>query len=613
MSKAVSIAIIGIGPKGLYSLERLLAELAAQPLNQMVEIHCIHSGPHLGVSPIYAEDLPDYILINNPVGDIDVWSDDLPPPIGGRGPNFVNWYNAEFKPEALISGDEYLPRRLVGEYLKYGFEHLQQNIPHGLKLICHDGEAQDIQPQHGRYLITVGNRAGEQTDFEIVADRILLATGHSSVELTVEEAHYCEFANTYDQAKFVPFVYPIVETLKTINARSSVAIKGMGSTFIDAVIELSEGRGGRFEQNQNGVLEYFPSGNEPQKIFGFCRSGLPLVPKSADLPLELRSLVFVTPANIAMLRRQSNGRQLVFDSHLWPLFELEMERVYYEVIMGRGEWLNKLNECAGDAKAMQGLISSFRAAHPEVPRFDYQPLIDPLHGLHFDSNAEYNQFLVDYMQSEITRAFLGQKGSPLKAALDVWFEVRYAISEVVQFSGLTPESHKRVKSQHLPILQRLVFGPPIINAQKLLALVRAGIVDLGYAFKPQVITDLKTGQYQLRCSQISNAVACADVLIDARYPDVDISVDSSELFKNLLRRDLIRPLDNSGYQPGAIDMTPDHQFIINGKGIANKNISVTGIPTEGNLLGNKTVTRSVHHRLWANDVVESLRREGQTE
>ena len=59
---------------------------------------------------------------------------------------------------------------------------------------------------------------------------------------------------------------------------------GLGSTFIDAALELTEGRGGAFARNAAGALVYSPSGQEPAKILPFSRTGLPMSPKSANLP-----------------------------------------------------------------------------------------------------------------------------------------------------------------------------------------------------------------------------------------------------------------------------------------------------------------------------------------
>ena len=71
-----SIVIIGLGPKGLFCFERLLAELKASP--KEMQIHLINRTNLFGVSPIYDISQPDYILLNNSVGDINIWTQNSP-------------------------------------------------------------------------------------------------------------------------------------------------------------------------------------------------------------------------------------------------------------------------------------------------------------------------------------------------------------------------------------------------------------------------------------------------------------------------------------------------------------------------------------------------------
>jgi len=64
--------------------------------------------------------------------------------------------------------------------------------------------------------------------------------------------------------------------------------------------------------------------------------------------------------------------------------------------------------------------------------------------------------------------------------------------------------------------------------------------------------------------------------------------------------------DVLGYVPGAIDMTEGSNFVVDAEGVANEDISVIGIPTEGNLIGNKTIARGDYPGTWAAQVVRQL-------
>jgi methylaspartate mutase epsilon subunit len=218
------------------------------------------------------------------------------------------------------------------------------------------------------------------------------------------------------------------------------------------------------------------------------------------------------------------------------------------------------------------------------------------------------------MEEEIARAREGHAGSGIKSAIDIWYEVRTVLGAFLQFGGLNPESHRKLIEHYYPRLKRVAFGPPIVNIEKLLALQRAGLLDFSVAPNPRVLTDEASGCFELRCDEIPDAVAQAEILVDARYPSTDIPRDATPLYRNLHRRGMVRAFENrltsragSAYRPGAIDMTEDARFVIDEAGTGNEDIAVIGIPTEGNLVGNLTVARDKYAGVWAAEVIEQLR------
>lgn len=608
-----TVAIVGLGPKGLYCFERLLAEAHARPLSRPLHVRLFNRNADFGASPIYAPDQPEYILVNISVGEIDLWAADDPPVAAGRGLNFLDWYRETFRPQTPLTGDEYLSRAVVGRYLIEGFQRLLERLPHGVSVSRHVGEVVDIRRDGRGYRLEFEGASGAES---FRADKVLLATGHSRVAPEEEEARCCRFAERHEQAIFIPFVYPVVETMGRVPAGAAVAMKGLGLTFIDALLELTEGRGGRFERTEGGgALRYMASGREPRVVYAFSRTGLPMTPKAHDLPPCARPLTFFTPRALAELRRAAPGGKLDFESDLWPLFELEMELQYYRALFGEGAERERLESCGDDARAMRRVVASFLRDHPEREPFDYRPVLDPVGERLFSSASEFDSFVERYMEREIERAHKGQSGCAVKAAVDIWYEVRTALGTVLQFGGLTPESHRKLIEHYYPLLKRVAFGPPIINIEKLLALQRAGLLDFSVARDPRVLTDDDEGRFELRCDHLPGAVARVEVLIDARYPHADVERDSTPLYRNLRRSGMVRAFENrsprygvSGYRPGAIDMTRVERFVIDGEGDAVEDISVIGIPTEGNLVGNLTLARDEFAGVWAAEVMRQLRR-----
>src|SRR5436190_960788 len=293
IERAHSVAIIGLGPKGLYCLERLLAEFKARPLRRGLEVHIFNRTAHFGASPIYDPEQPEYILVNVSVGEIDLWTEKEPPIVAGRGPDFVTWYQQTVEPHAPLTGNEYLSRAVVGRYLIEGFNRILKHLPQNTTVSCHVGEVRDIRSRGRDYQLEFVTEGGQAFEFD--ADKILLATGHSRLTPGVQEQQYEAFARRHTGTAFIPFVYPVVESMKQVPAGSRVVMKGIGLTFIDAVLELTEGRGGRFKRAASGVLAYTPGSNEPSAIIAFSRTGLPMTPKAWDQPLAPRQLTFFTP------------------------------------------------------------------------------------------------------------------------------------------------------------------------------------------------------------------------------------------------------------------------------------------------------------------------------
>jgi hypothetical protein len=606
-----SIAIVGLGPKGLYCLERLLAEVNARPLGNSLHIHLFNRSAHFGAGPIYDPAQPEYILVNVSIGEIDLWTAVDPPIVAGRGPSFMSWYQETLRSDTPLAGNEYLSRAVVGRYLIDGLDRLLAHLPPRVTVSCRVGEVVDVRRDGRAYQVQFVADSGHAE--EIRADKLLLATGHSRNLPGAEEERFEVFAKRHPGLKFIPFVYPVVASMASIPTGARVAIKGVGLTFIDAVLELTEGRGGSFGRSADGSLSYTASGREPLSIIAFSRSGLPMTPKADDLGEFMRPLTFFTPKALADLKRKNAGEKLGLERDLWPLFELEMELHYYRVVMGEGGEREQLELCGIDGVAMRQVIDAYLRAHPWQEPFDYRHALDPVGNRRFDSGEEFASFVETYMEEETERARRGHAGCGVKAAIDIWYEVRKEVGSVLRFGGLTPESHRKLIEYYFPRFKRVVFGPPVINIEKLLALVKAGLVDFSVARNPRVITDDNFGSFELRCDEIPGAAKQFQILVDARYPSTNLPADLTPLYRNLQRRGMVRAYENRplgsdgvGYLPGAIDMSEGSNFVVDRAGMINQDISVIGIPTEGNLIGNKTIARGEYPGIWAADIIRQL-------
>jgi methylaspartate mutase epsilon subunit len=336
-----------------------------------------------------------------------------------------------------------------------------------------------------------------------------------------------------------------------------------------------------------------------------------MTPKAVDLPETSRPLTFFTRDVLSAMRNRTAEGKLDFDADLLPIVELEMERLYYLAAIPEKNVRERLQQCGGDGPAMRRIIETCLREHRGLEPFNCGSVLDPAAAHCFGGGEEFASFVARYMEVEIERARRGHAGCALKAAVDIWYEVREELGSVLRFGGLTPESHRRLIEYHYPRFKRVVFGPPVINSEKLLALQRAHVLDFSVARNPAVRTDPLRG-FVLESAEFHASVE-AWVLVDARFPPTDMERDATPLYRSLMRRGMIRPFENRcgasrhrGYRPGAIDMIDGPNFVIDRSGRANPDIAVIGIPTEGNLVGNLTLSRDPCASTWAAEVMRQL-------
>ena len=143
-------------------------------------------------------------------------------------------------------------------------------------------------------------------------------------------------------------------------------------------------------------------------------------------------------------------------------------------------------------------------------------------------------------------------------------------------------------------MERLAFGPPAINAAKLLALIDAGRVDLTYVAGGRITTT--AGRASICGDDGGRDV---DVVIDAVLPGPGAA--GSPLLATLIEDGHARI---AGGQRG-VEVTADASCI-GRDGAASPGLAAIGRPTEDSVIGNDTLDRTLHPHAdrWARRVAE---------
>ncbi len=585
---SVKIAFIGFGPKGLYGLERLLANLALKENSFPIELHLFNRSDSFGAGDIYNPKQPPYLLMNYANGYINMWSDNAPKAIVQDTKSFAEWLgrNQEEFPEAKADG--FSSRATVGRYLTEGFEQLVNSCPPHIKIFQHMGEVTNIEKEGECYRLTYTDSYLESQSSEGNIQSTLICTGHPSV-------------NDPDLPSgdhYIDFIYPVSQRLYQVPQGSKVAIKGMGLTFIDAALGLTEGRNGRF-LSKGKKIKYVRSGLEPEKIYPFSKSGLTMMPRGSTYGKpDYKPHYFCE--DLLKFIEMLDGKY-DFERQLLPLIEQEFIAMYYSKVFQKYGLNLHLSQ---DFSKVKFQIDSFLDQHPDIPHFDFHDfLMKPLPKEDLHNNT------LDFIRKCIEEAEIGVEKSAFSATADLWRHLSEAFNELYKFGGLLPQSQKIFLEKYAGQLNRLSYGPPIENMRKIDALAEAGLIDFSYSQNPTLAQKDKFALVMQNGKSIET-----DILIDARIPKVQLHRCAGELFENMMKQGLIHPYVNRqegklDYRPGCLSIN-EKGHPVDESGLTNTALTFSGTPTEGLTYDNDTLSRKRNDFVseWAIELTESLYR-----
>jgi uncharacterized NAD(P)/FAD-binding protein YdhS len=592
-NRTSSVAILGLGPRGLSLLERLSAfAIAGQGCPSI--IYLVGTGdPGAGV---HRAGLADWLLINTVVSQITVFSDASCRNVGPvvLGPTMHEWLAEQGYrrnpsgriaqgPGEEVGPDEYVPRALLGAYLIWAFNLFVERLGRHCELKRYDASAVNIEQQADSYRITLS------TGDHINARFVFLTTGHTEhepigddrkIQSMVREAK----ARNRDLA-YHGYPYPVAQRLAHVRRKHTVAIEGFGLTAFDVIAELTEGRGGSYRQiNDNGELDYIASGDEPQSILVYCRAGVPLSARAINEKgaTGQHKPLYFTYAEM-QARKQAMG-QLDFDEHVLPLLIEEMKLVYYRKLFvelsGRKE--SEFARYVHEQKVSERDWDAIAELFPEARRFNWTRMLNPAAGRLYSDALEFGAWLENHLKNDLHQACLGNETSPIKAACDVLRDTRDTLRSAVNFCGLTALSHRKLLQYYASIFNMLAVGPPKQRIAQALALIRAGILEADFGVGPKCSLNVERGKFQVESVAYTkkNKVREADVLVISRIQANKPLADKSPLMRSLLARGLVRPFMNGDFHPGGIDVTRDFR-VVTRSGEAARGMWALGTVAEG--------------------------------
>jgi len=579
---AVHIGIIGMGPKGLYGFERLLANLHAIEC-ETIHIHLFNISKLFGSGWIYDPSQPDFLKMNYPNKFISLKPHNNPPEICPIK-SFSEW-QAD-KNQTAIEDENFniAARAEVGKYLFHYFKKLCFCSSNNLKIHKHVTEVKSIVKFEDLYLLQTLDPHFKSPHFS----SLLITTGHSpSITSKINSGK--------DKKDTIPFIYPVNSKLKSIKPNSVVACKGLGLTAIDAILALTEGRGGTFYTDNKGKMSFHTSGKEPLKIYPFSISGNPIIPRNYSQTVSQQSFYFKKFVE----NNTSSSKLLDFETDLLPIIKQDMIGEYYfQTFKKYGESLNLKQRFTNVASH----IANFHLKHPTVQEFKPSDLLYP----DFDSNFLNLQLQV-YWKGWLNE--IQTSNNSLVAAATVWKNISDDFNILYSNNRLTSSSKATFLNHYFSLFNRISYGPPMSNIKKMLAIAEQGILDFSFAKNPQIEESGKISKLtRNEKSEIFH------VMIDARIPRGYNKNDSVLFTKNQAKSIFTFNRTTSKYNYANTLICNSNGNPIDTYGNTDINITLYGTPTEGFLFDNDSLSRKRNDTasLWANNVAELIQQNKQT-
>jgi hypothetical protein len=557
------VVLVGAGPRAIGLLERVAANAdELWPAGRPLEFHLIDPHPP-GAGRVWRCEQSPLLRMNSMAEDVTLFTDEssvLDGPVR-PGPSLAAWAaatagndsagrpgNAPAGPDvraelAGLAPTDFPTRRAQSAYLGWALRHALDDLPAHVTVHTHHATATAVHgPADGTQFVRV---TGESEP--IAADVVILTQGHLGSEPGPGHRELAEFAARHGRTYVPPaFSADVPDELGAIAPGEHVLLRGLGLAFVDLVVLLTEGRGGRYREEDDGTLTYLRSGREPVVHAG-SRRGVPYHSKTGyrlggprpDLPRYFgpeQARRLLAPARPLDLRRD-----------LWPLMAKEIGYGHYHELFHAHpqrtacDWETFRSAYDGlhwYAPAMAELV---RGAVPDpADRLDLESLDHPLEGRVFRDAEAFQAHMRTYITADRERHADAGHSADLGAflsLLSVYGQLPQYLPDSTAQTGEARGLSRASVRAHLDgwwqgFFSFLASGPPGFRLRELLALSRAGVLRFTGA-RLRVEADERTGTFRASSPVVPGHVVTATALVEAYLPAPSVSRSEDRLLRDL--------------------------------------------------------------------------------
>lgn len=563
---AATLVVVGAGPRATGLLERIAANAPELwPAGRPLRIHLIDPHPP-GPGRIWRRDQSPLLRMNSMAEDVTMFTDETSTVDGPvrPGPSLAEWatrYSGDDgprhapsspgpsaaagappppDPEVLaelrgLAPTDFPTRRAQSAYLEWVFRRVLAELPPAVTVEWHRATATAVTgPADGPQQVRLAGRATPLT-----ADLVVLAQGHLDAAPGGEHARLAAFARRHGRFHLPPRFSSDAD-LSGLRAGEHVILRGFGLAFVDLMVLLTEGRGGRYRTEPDGTLRYLPSGREPVLHVGSRRG----VPYHSKTHYRLRGPRPPLPRYFgpeALDTLLAGDRPLDLRADLWPLMAKEIGFGHYHELFhahpertalpwqdfrtayDRHDWYSG---------GMAALVS--RAVPDPADRLDLDALDHPLAGLAFSTPEAFQHHLRDHIARDVARREDPGHSADLGAFLAL-LSVYGQLPRAVASGRLTARSvADGIDGWWHGFFSFLASGPPGFRLRQLLALARAGVVHFLGAHV-QVTTDETGSTFTASSPTVPGHTVTATALIEAYLPRPSVDRTGDPLLRGLRR------------------------------------------------------------------------------
>lgn len=548
-------AIIGGGPRGLFALESLFTALYNNALDAQIKVTLFEPFEYPGSGWVWN---PEQVA-SNWLNITERALQDLP----GRPemklgdaiipafPSYTEWLPEEQQNPPATHPDQFPPRAKMGTYLNARFEVLAAALK-GFGLL-------DIITETVTELTYIAPHFTAKTSTQSVEgiEEVVLTIGHQDTILSDQLQEWQDHVAETDNAILFTEAYPVEKIMQAnITSDSIVAFRGFGLAMIDQIRALTLQRGAHFETINEDTKELIFHGtkNHPQRFVPFSLDGLPMVPKPIN---EAVDKLFM-PSDDAIdafakaIHKGACGDHPAKDQY----FLLEaMAAVVAPLFLGIED------------KALSHDLSEEEVYFLSINYLNNKSLDHSLLLSHETSVLKMMQQQVAMAVGEAPVSldyFIGQVWRHCQPTIYREFSYPEIADDVVAEVIALDEASKRYS-----------YGPPVESIQQLIALAKAGILDLDFVNNPE-ITCVENG-WQLESD--SNKVTI-DVMLNAVLDAPQLVTVDTPIIKNLLHNEMIEPKHTDlGIRTG------DYGYVEVPEGKSFVPLAVLGRLSKGSVIG----------------------------